>query len=170
MTRNCSSVAAADVDLGEATAEGESLGKEDTDKLCAWLKERLAGRVSEVRAGKRLVSQPAMALQPEGEMSPQMRQMMRAMKKDDFGAAQVILEINPAHAIVKKLAAATAANPDLAGLIAEQLLDSALLSAGLLEDTHDMVGRDGADHGDGAGIASVPVSRPVSRHFASRRL
>jgi len=135
------SVAAADVDLGEATPEGESLGKDDTDKLCAWLKERLAGRVSEVRAGKRLVSRPAMALQPEGDLSPQMRQMMRAMKQDHFGSAQVILEINPGHAIVKKLFAATSANADLAGLIAEQLLDSALLSAGLLEDAHDMVGR-----------------------------
>ncbi|MCE9520192.1 MAG: molecular chaperone HtpG [Verrucomicrobia bacterium] len=135
------SVAASDVDLGETTDEGESLGKEETDKLCAWLKESLANRVSEVRLGKRLVSKPAMALQSEGDMSPQMRQMMRAMKKDDFGAAQVIFEINPKHTIVKKLSAATDSNPDLAGLIAGQLLDSALLSAGLLEDTHDMVGR-----------------------------
>jgi molecular chaperone HtpG len=135
------SVAAADVDLGDSAGEGETLGKEDTDKLCAWLKERLSGRVSEVRAGKRLVSRPAMALQPEGDMSPQMRQMMRAMKQDNFEAAKVILEINPRHAIVRRLAAATSANPDLSGIIAEQLLDSALLSAGLLDDTHDMVGR-----------------------------
>ena len=136
------SVAASDVDLGDSDAEGESLSKDDTDKLCTWLKERLASRVSEVRAGKRLVSKPAMALQPEGEMSPQMRQMMRAMKKDDgFGAPTVILEINPKHAIVKKLSAASSGNPDFAGLIAAQLLDSALLSAGLLDDTHDMVGR-----------------------------
>jgi TNF receptor-associated protein 1 len=135
------SVAAADVDLGDAAAGGEALSQEDCDKLCAWLKERLAARVSEVRAGKRLVSKPAMALQPEGELSPQMRQMMRAMKHEDFGAAQVILEINPSHAIIRKLAGATAANPDLAGIIAGQLLDSALLSAGLLDDTHDMVER-----------------------------
>lgn len=135
------SVSAAEVDLGDAVAGDNSLGKEETDRLCAWLKDRLAGRVSEVRAGKRLVSKPAMALQPEGEMSPQMRQMMRAMKKDDFGAPSVILEVNPGHTIVKKLASMTGTNPDLAGLIAGQLLDSALLSAGLLEDTHDMVGR-----------------------------
>src|SRR5207244_3434155 len=66
------SVAASDVDLGEAVEDGDALNKEDTDKLCAWLKERLASRVSEVRAGKRLVSRPAMALQTEGDMSPQM--------------------------------------------------------------------------------------------------
>ncbi len=135
------SVAAADVDLGDAATAVEALNKEDTDKLCTWLKERLGDRVSEVRAGKRLVSSPAMALQPEGEMSPQMRQMMRAMKKDDFGMSKVILEINPAHAIVRKLAGAASSNPDLAGLVASQLLDNALLSAGLLDDPQDMIGR-----------------------------
>lgn len=134
-------VAAADVDLGDADAVGESLSKEDTEKLCAWLKERLGDRVSEVRSGKRLVSSPAMALQPEGEMSPQLRQMMRAMKKDDFGMGKVVLEINPAHAIVRKLAIAASSNPDLAGLVASQMLDNALLSAGLLDDPQDMIGR-----------------------------
>ena len=135
-------VTAGDVDLGEATSEGESLSQEDTDKLCTWLKERLNGRVQEVRSGKRLVSSPVMALLPEGEMSPQIRQMMRALKKGgDLGAASVILEVNPAHAVMKRLASATEANPDLAGLIAEQLLDSALMSAGLLEDPHDMIAR-----------------------------
>ena len=130
-----------EVDLGEASTEGESLNAEDTEKLCTWLKERLGNRVSEVRGGKRLVSSPAMALQSEGEMSPQIRQMMRALKKDMPGPAPVILEVNPSHAIVRRLAAASTANPDLAGLIAEQLLDNAMMSAGLLEDAHDMIGR-----------------------------
>jgi molecular chaperone HtpG len=49
--------------------------------------------------------------------------------------------VNPSHAIVRRLAAASTANPDLAGLIAEQLLDNAMMSAGLLEDAHDMIGR-----------------------------
>jgi molecular chaperone HtpG len=136
------SVTAGDVDLGDATTEGEALGKEETEKLCTWLKERLSTRVQEVRSGKRLVSSPAMALVPEGEMSPQFRQMMRAMKKgNELGATNVILEVNPSHPIVKRLAATTGSNPDLAGLIAEQILDSALMSAGLLEDPHDMITR-----------------------------
>lgn len=136
------SVTAGGVDLGDANSEGESLGKEDTEKLCAWLKERLASRVQEVRSGKRLVSSPAMALLPEGEMSPQFRQMMRALKKGgELGDTHVILEVNPSHPIVKRLAATTESNPDLAGLIAEQVLDSALMSAGLLEDPHDMIAR-----------------------------
>jgi TNF receptor-associated protein 1 len=136
------SVTAGDVDLGDNESESEALGKEETDKLCAWLKERLTGRVQEVRSGKRLVNSPAMALIPDGEMSPQFRQMMRALKKGgELGATSVILEVNPTHAIVKRLAATTESNPDLAGLIAEQVLDGALMSAGLLEDPHDMITR-----------------------------
>jgi molecular chaperone HtpG len=137
------SVTAGDVDLGDATPEeGEALGKEETDKLCAWLKDRLTTRVSEVRSGKRLVSQPAMAVVPDGELSPQFRQMMRAMKKGgELGDTNVILEVNPSHPIEKRPAATTESNPDLAGLIAAQILDSSLMSAGLLEDPHDMIAR-----------------------------
>jgi HSP90 family molecular chaperone len=43
--------------------------------------------------------------------------------------------------MVKSLAAARTAQPDLAALAARQLLDNALLSAGLLEDPRDMVQR-----------------------------
>ncbi len=130
-----------DVDLGESSIEGDSLSTDDADKLCAWLKENLQGRVQEVRIGKRLVSSPAMAVMPDGEMSPQLRQMMKAMKNEDFGSAQVVLEINPAHAIVRKLAGVTASNPELSGLLAQQLLDNALLSAGLLDDPQTMINR-----------------------------
>lgn len=134
-------VNSSDVDLGESSTEEDSLSKEDADKLCVWLKENLQGRVQEVRTGKRLVSSPAMAVMPDGEMSPQLRQMMKAMKNEDFGAAQVILEINPAHAIVRKLAGVTDSNPELSGMLAHQLLDNALLSAGLLDDPHAMINR-----------------------------
>lgn len=134
-------VNSSDVDLGESSTEGESLSKEEAEKLCAWLKENLQGRVQEVRTGKRLVSSPAMAVMPDGEMSPQLRQMMKAMKNEDFGAPQVILEINPAHAIVRKLAGVTASNPELSGMLAQQLLDNALLSAGLLDDPQTMINR-----------------------------
>lgn len=130
------------VDLGDSQTEGETLSAEDGDKLASWIKDNLGNRVKEVRTGKRLVSSPAMAVLPDGEMSPQLRQMMRAMKKDDeLDAAEVILELNPSHAIVRKLAGATSSNPELAGLLANQILDNALLSAGLLDDPQAMIGR-----------------------------
>jgi HSP90 family molecular chaperone len=52
-----------------------------------------------------------------------------------------ILEINPRHPLVKKLAEAKDSNPELAKLVALQLLDNALIAAGLLEDARDTVSR-----------------------------
>jgi len=123
-------------------AEGEALSTEASDKLCAWLQETLGKRVESVRTGKRLVNSPAIALMPEGEISPQMRQMMRAMKKDDeLDAPEVILEINPRSALVKSLAAASEKDAEVSALIAEQLLDNSLLAAGLIEDPQPVVTR-----------------------------
>ncbi|HCN29539.1 MAG TPA: molecular chaperone HtpG [Verrucomicrobiales bacterium] len=130
-----------DVELGDISSEGEALSEEETGKLCDWLKETLAAGVEEVRAGKRLVSSPALAITPEGEMPPQMRQMMRAMKPDEVEAPKVILEVNPRHEIIKKLAALSASDAGAAKLVGEQVLDNALLSAGLLDDPQRIVAR-----------------------------
>jgi len=131
------------VELDEApAAEGESLSTEDSDTLCTWLKESLGKRVENVRTGKRLVSSPAIALLPEGEMTPQMRQMMRALKKDDeLSAPEVILEINPRSALIRNLAGLKDRDSETAGLIAQQLLDNTLLSAGLIEDPQPVITR-----------------------------
>lgn len=130
-----------EVDLGDLANEGESLSEGDTETLCGWLKDSLASGVEEVRSGKRLVNSPALAITPDGEMTPQMRQMMRAMKPDEVEAPKVILEINPRHEIVKKLSVLSQSDGESAQLIAEQVLDNALLSAGLLDDPQRIVAR-----------------------------
>ncbi len=130
-----------EVDLGDLANEGESLSEGDTETLCGWLKDNLASGVEEVRSGKRLVNSPALAITPDGEMTPQMRQMMRAMKPDEVEAPKVILEINPRHEIVKKLSVLSQSDGESAQLIAEQVLDNALLSAGLLDDPQRIVAR-----------------------------
>jgi molecular chaperone HtpG len=130
-----------DVDLGEMAHEGESLSEDDTTSLAGWLKEALAEGVEEVRAGKRLVSAPALAITPEGELNPQMRQMMKAMKPDEVPAPKIILEINPRHDLVKKVNGLRQNDGDLAKLLSEQILDNALLSAGLLDDPQRVVAR-----------------------------
>jgi TNF receptor-associated protein 1 len=130
------------VDLGDsATAEGDTLSADEADKLCGWLKEKLDGRVESVKPGKRLVNSPALVLTPEGEMNPQMRQMMRALQKDDVGAPKVIMEVNPRHALIQRLAAIRETDAEAAGLVAEQMLDNALLAAGLLDDPQSLIGR-----------------------------
>lgn len=124
-----------------ASAEGEALSEEQTAALCEFLKTELGDRVTAVAAGKRLVDSPVIALVPTDGMSPQMRQMMKAMDENFKDDIKVELEINPRHPLVKKLAEAKDANPELAKLVALQLLDNSLIAAGLLEDARDTVSR-----------------------------
>ena len=51
------------------------------------------------------------------------------------------LEINPRHALVRKLSEIRENNPDVAKLVAAQLLDNALISAGLLDDARETIKR-----------------------------
>ncbi len=130
------------VDLEDHSAvEGESLSEEKTEALCEFLKQELGDRVTKVASGKRLVESPVIALVPADGMSPQMRQMMKAMDENFKDEVKVELEINPRHPLVKKLFEAKDSNPDLAKLVALQMLDNALIAAGLLEDARDTVKR-----------------------------
>jgi TNF receptor-associated protein 1 len=71
-----------------------------------------------------------------------MRRMMKAMNKDEADLPlKVNLEINPRHAVIKRLFEIHTASPDKAKLVAEQILDNALISAGLLDDATAMVAR-----------------------------
>ncbi len=129
------------VELEDQASEGESLTDEQTSALCDFLKAELGERVTGVASGKRLVDSPIIALVPTDGMSPQMRQMMKAMDENFKDDIKVELEINPRHPLVRKLSEAKDTNPDLAKLVALQLLDNALIAAGLLEDARDTVKR-----------------------------
>lgn len=135
------SVAKAGVELEDADLEGESLSEEETKALCEFLAAEFGDRVTKVEAGKRLVDSPVVALTPEDAMTPQMRAMMKAMDENFRDEVKVELEINPRHEIIRKLAAAKDAEPETAKLVAGQLLDNALMAAGLLEDARDTVKR-----------------------------
>jgi len=133
----------ADVKLEDVPQSGESLPEDQVKDLIAWLKESLGAQVAEVKASDRLVNSPALATNADKFMSPQLRRMMKAMRKGD-GAEEPVkvnLEINPRHAVIRKLAATRATDAERAELVAEQLLDNALLAAGLLEDPTRMVAR-----------------------------
>jgi molecular chaperone HtpG len=71
-----------------------------------------------------------------------MRRLMKAMNKDGAQAPlRVNLEINPRHAVIRRLAELQTASPEKAKLVAEQILDNALVSAGLLDDAAAMIKR-----------------------------
>ncbi|MGJ8644867.1 MAG: molecular chaperone HtpG [Luteolibacter sp.] len=139
--KKLSSVRHAGVDLDDVDADAESLSEEDTEKLCEFLKTELGDAVTKVSSGKRLVDSPVIALVPEDGMSPQVRQMMKSMDENFKDEVKVELEINPRHALVRKLSEIRENNPDVAKLVAAQLLDNALISAGLLDDARETIRR-----------------------------
>lgn len=133
----------ADVKLDDLPQQGEALSESDAKDLAKWLKESLGEQVAEVKTSDRLVNSPALATNADKFASPMMRRMMKAMKKPGEAEepVKVNLEINPRHAVIKKLHAMRGADADKAELVAEQLLDNALIAAGLLEDPSRMVAR-----------------------------
>jgi molecular chaperone HtpG len=132
----------ADVKLSDLPKQEGGLTDDDTKKLTGWLKETLGERVAEVKPSDRLVDSPVLALNADKFMSPHMRRMMKAMNRESSASPlRVNLEINPRHAVIKRLFETHTANPDRAKLVAEQLLDNALISAGLLDDATAMVAR-----------------------------
>ncbi len=132
----------ADVKLSDLPKPEGALSEDDTKKLTSWLKDTLGERVAEVKASDRLVDSPALALNADKFMSPHMRRMMKAMNKDGADSPlRVNLEINPRSAVIKRLFETHTAAPDRAKLVAEQILDNALISAGLLDDATPMVAR-----------------------------
>jgi len=132
----------ADVKLSDLPKPEGALSEDDTKKLTSWLKDTLGERVAEVKASDRLVDSPALALNADKFMSPHMRRMMKAMNKDGADTPlRVNLEINPRSPVIKRLFENHTANPDRAKLVAEQILDNALISAGLLDDATPMVAR-----------------------------
>ena len=136
------SIDRAGVDLQEETPnDGESLDEASTSALCSFLQSHFGERVVKVSSGRRLVDSPVLALVPEDAMNAQMRRMMKALDENFNDSVKVELEINPRHALIKSLAATSSSNPELANLVANQLLDNALLAAGLLEDARPTVAR-----------------------------
>ena len=132
----------ADVKLSDLPKPEGALSEDDTKTLTKWLKDTLGERVAEVKASDRLVDSPALALNADKFMSPHMRRMMKAMNKDGADSPlRVNLEINPRSTVMKRLFETHTTAPDKAKLVAEQILDNALISAGLLDDATPMVAR-----------------------------
>lgn len=140
-------IAAADADVKldalPAPPAEDALTREQTEALITWLKAILGDRVADVKSSDRLIDSPALALNADKFMSPHMRRLMRAMKVEgaDDTPPRIELHFNPRHAIFKHLVAAKDAKPEVAKLMAEQVLDNALIAAGLLDDPQKMIAR-----------------------------
>lgn len=118
----------------------EALSEDEIKDLTGWLKQALGDKVTEVRKSSRLVKSPAMVLSPGG-VTGSMQRVMQLMHKDINNIGSKVLEINPAHPIIRGLSALRKKDEDFARTVAEQVFDNALVSAGLIVEPRHMVGR-----------------------------
>ena len=123
--------------------EFTALSEEEAKGLAAFVKETLGERVHEVRASKRLVGSPAVAVESDKFMTSSMRRIMKAMNREGGQSfeAKPDLELNPNHAMIARLEKIRHADAALAAKVSEQIFDNARVAAGLLEDPREMLNR-----------------------------
>jgi molecular chaperone HtpG len=129
------SVAKGGVDLGKLQDEAEKKQAEETSEAFKPMLEKLQAslkdRAKDVRTTTRLVDSPACIVVDEGDMSSH---LARLLKQSGQAAPKgmPILEVNPAHGLLKRLETTPEASfDDLAQIIFDQAL---LAEGGQLED------------------------------------
>jgi len=127
-----------DDDLGSSGADAPQ--DEEAGKKAAEAAKRILGdKVKDVRLSKRLAKSPSCVVMDKDDPTLQYRELMKRISNVDMPEAAPILELNPGHLLVRKLAELEArrlAAPEDAGAaqdaedIACILLDQALLAEG----------------------------------------
>ena len=136
------SVMKGELDLGDVAAEDDSPEaekEEDHAPVLERFREVLSERVKDVRVTRRLSTSPACLVSEEYEMSRHLERILDAAGQK-IDSAKPILEINPEHPMVARLAAETEVprQQDWANLIFDQAL---LSEGGRLEDPAGFVRR-----------------------------
>jgi molecular chaperone HtpG len=122
-------------DVDEEIAEDKEKAKEDENKyqeILVKMKEVLKEDVKEIKISSRLSDSPSCLIYDKNDPDFQMQQMLKQMGQDNLPKIKPILEINPDHAIIQKLAE----SKDYMYLndIAYLLLDQAKLQEGMKID------------------------------------
>jgi len=125
------------VDLGDLQDEAEKAEAEKAQEtmkpVVDKLKTALGARAKDVKVSTRLVDSPACLVIGEGELSPQMIQMLKQMGQD-VPESKPTLEVNPDHPLIKKLEDSEQSDDNFDKL-AQVIFDQALLAdGGQLED------------------------------------
>lgn len=141
------SIEKADIDLEEDQKGGdgkreETLSSEMLESLIKIFKETLGEKVADIKASKRLVNSPVTLVVGKDGLDPQMERMMKLMNQE-VTPQKKILEINPAHPIIKNLSRrniGSSTDPILRKTIM-QLYESAMLIEGNLDNPTEYVQR-----------------------------
>jgi molecular chaperone HtpG len=122
-----------------ATEEDRKKGSEAAPVIDR-IKKALGDSVKDVRASTRLAGSPCCIVLDDRDPSLQLRQIMKAMGNAELPEIKPILEVNPTHPIITRLAAVEddAVVADTSRLLLEQAL---LLEGGELKDVAGFVQR-----------------------------
>jgi TNF receptor-associated protein 1 len=125
-----------------AAGKAERLSPEQEESLLEWLKATLGPRVKDVQATKRLVDSPAVITEHDTAVTRKLMQMaeFRALGITKPPAGYK-LQVNLAHPLLVALDASRRERADLAALVAHQVLDNAVMSAGIMDDAREMLPR-----------------------------
>uniref|UniRef100_A0A0A9X714 Chaperone protein htpG n=1 Tax=Lygus hesperus TaxID=30085 RepID=A0A0A9X714_LYGHE len=131
--------------LGDNTEDvkvEKKLTEAQENAVSDFITKRLVGRVGVVKATERLKDSPVVLADHE---SAQIRKLFRMTGQASGPAPKYNLHFNPKHQLIRKIytlsQSTTNSEVETAGLIVEQLLDNALISAGLLEEPRSIITR-----------------------------
>ena len=132
-----------DADLGAAAestqAEAPVVSEEIVNRLLQRFRDQLALRVADVRVSDRLVESPARLVDADNSPAQELQRVYK-MINQPMEVTPKMLEINPRHALMTKLAELPDSS-SVAPIIIEQIYENALLIEGLHPDPAGMIGR-----------------------------
>ena len=134
------------VDTNKIIGEN-SLSESEVNDLMTWIQNALGkNKVHQIKSSSRIASHPAMVTVPDMGAARRWLKFVKSgpnaeMIKMKYDILQPVFEINPSHEVIKSLNTLKKNNPFIADLLAHQLFDNAMITAGLMDDPREMVGR-----------------------------
>ncbi|XP_046852743.1 heat shock protein 75 kDa, mitochondrial-like isoform X2 [Xenia sp. Carnegie-2017] len=135
-------------DVDDKMSDNESLSQESSEELAKWIVNILGKqKVADVKVSHRLSSHPVMITVADMAAARRWLKIIKTAPHAEqfetmkYDIIQPTMEINPRNDVIRKLHSIMDSDPKLAKLVAEQLYDNALISAGLVNDPRPMVSR-----------------------------
>ncbi|CAF0717780.1 unnamed protein product [Brachionus calyciflorus] len=114
-----------------------SLSNSEAQELKTWLKTTLSSKIKNVKITNKLDTHPCVITAENMSFLRHLIKtsyMQREKVGDFFNLVNLTMEINPKNGLIKALYAMHKKDPELSKLVAEQLMDNSLVTAGLVED------------------------------------